>query len=120
MRASPFDDSEASALKHDQDNPDRSVSVSDHVWRLPAGAELLWQTWDDEVIVFNAASGQTHLLDALSAAALREIEKLPGGNGELALRLAERFELDTDVLLRRLREVCAHFDALGLVEPRRP
>ena len=55
---------------------------------------MLWQTWDDEVIVFNTASGQTHLLDALSAATLREIESRPGGINQLADRLAERFELD--------------------------
>jgi len=107
-------------LKHEQTSPDRVFSVANSVWQLPASAELLWQTWDDEVIVFNTASGQTHLLDALSAASLREIENRPGDIGQLALRLAERFELDTEALVQRLSEVCAHFDALGLVEPHRP
>ena len=107
-------------MTHVQTSTDQILPAAETVWRLPVGAELLWQTWDDEVIVFNTASGQTHLLDALSAAALREIEDQPGSVDRLADRVAERFELDTDVLLQRLTEVCARFDELGLVEPQRP
>ena len=107
-------------MKHEQTSTGQTSPVVTRVWQLPAGAELLWQTWDEEVIVFNTASGQTHLLDALSAAVLKEVENRPGDIDQLALRLAERFELDTEALLRRLREVCTHFDELGLVEPRRP
>ncbi len=106
-------------MKNEPTNTGRASPVVDTVWCLPTGAELLWQTWDDEVIVFNTASGQTHLLDALSAAVLEEIENRPGDVDRLALRLAERFELDTEALPRRLGEVCKHFDELGLVEPRR-
>lgn len=107
-------------MKHEQINAGQTSPVANRVCQLPAGAELLWQTWDDEVIVFNTASGQTHLLDAFSAAALREIEDRPGSIDQLAFRMAERFELGTEVLLQRLTEVCARFDELGLVEPQRP
>lgn len=86
-------------------------------WRLPAGAELLWQSWDSETIVFNALSGQTHLLDALSAATLKEIERDPATVDELARRLAERFGIGSDDLPERLAVVCAQFDELGLAEP---
>lgn len=92
--------------------------TSGTLWGLPAGARLLWQTWDDEVIVFNTASGQTHLLDVLSAAALEEIERRPGTIDQLSGRLADRFKLDTGALSRRLAIVCARFDELGLAEPR--
>lgn len=107
-------------MKHEQTNTGQTSSVVNRVWQLPAGGELLWQTWDEEVIVFNTASGQTHLLDALSAAALKEIEDHPGSIARLTIRLAERFEIDTTDLFRRLIEVCARFDELGLLEPRRP
>ncbi len=120
VRPSPPGILEASALTHEQTNTNQISPAADTVWRLPVGAELRWQTWDDEVIVFNTASGQTHLLDALSAATLREIESRPGGINQLADRLAERFELDGADLSQRLTEVCARFDELGLVERQRP
>ena len=89
------------------------------VWRLPEGVQLLWQTWDDEVIVFNTASGQTHLLDALSATALRDLERGPRTLAQLAGAMAGRFDLEPEILSNRLVEICARFDQLGLAEPAR-
>ena len=88
------------------------------VWRLPAGVSLLWQSWDeDEVIVFNSASGQTHLLDAFSAAVLRRIEAAPTTIPDLQRYFATDLALDESVLSDRLSAVCERFDQLGLAEP---
>ena len=90
-------------------------------WRLPAGVSLLWHSWDeDEVIVFNCASGQTHLLDAFSAAVLRRIEASPSTVLELGRFFAIGFELDEDILSERVEVVCRRFDQLGLAEPEAP
>ncbi len=86
-------------------------------WCVPADVELIWQSWDDEVIVYNTASGQTHLLDALSGAVLKEIENRPGTIPQLAKRLSGKLGLDSRALLDRLAEICNHFDNLGLAEP---
>jgi len=43
-------------------------TTGQQVWPLPEGVEPLWRSWDDEVVVYNVASQQTHLLDAFSAA----------------------------------------------------
>ncbi len=88
-------------------------------WRLPTGAQLLWRAWDDEVIVFNSASGQTHLLDALSGATLKELEDSPRTIAQLASQLADKFELDPQALSDRLGVICDQFDELGLAEPAR-
>jgi PqqD family protein of HPr-rel-A system len=91
---------------------------ADAIWRLPKGVSLLWQSWDeDEVIVFNRASGQTHFLDAFSAAVLRQIEASPSTTLELRRYFAVGFGLDEDVLSQRLDAVCRRFDQLGLAEP---
>jgi PqqD family protein of HPr-rel-A system len=88
------------------------------LWRLPEGVWLLWQSWDeDEIIVFNQASDQTHLLDAFSAAVLRQIEGSPQTISDLACLFAAGFELDESELTVRIRAVCARFDQLGLAEP---
>jgi PqqD family protein of HPr-rel-A system len=98
-----------------------SVEGAADVWRLPAGASLLWQSWDeDEVIVFNRASGQTHLLDAFSAVVLRRIEAAPTAMPELQRFLAADLGLEESVLSDRLREVCRLFDQLGLAEADQP
>jgi len=91
------------------------------IWRLPAGVSLLWQSWDeDEVIVFNRGSGQTHLLDAFSAAVLRRIEASPTTTVDLARFFATGFELDASVLIHRVDAACERFDHLGLAEPDAP
>ena len=84
---------------------------------MPAGVELLWRSWDDEMIVYNTASGQSHLLDALSGAILKEIERGPSTIEQLADRLAKEFSVEPHALLERLDEICTHFDELGLAEP---
>lgn len=87
------------------------------IWRLPASVSLLWQSWDeDEVIVFNRASGQTHLLDAFSAAVLRRIESAPTTKPELMRYFVAEFELDESTLVDRLDAVCQRFEELGLAE----
>jgi PqqD family protein of HPr-rel-A system len=94
---------------------------ADATWRLPKGVSLLWQWWDEgEVIVFNRASGQTHLLDAFSAAVLRQIETSSSTTLELRQYFAIGFGLDEAGLSERLDAVCRRFDQLGLAEPDMP
>ncbi len=94
-------------------------ATGQQVWRLPAGAQLLWRSWDDEVVVYNVASQQTHLLDAFSAAALREIEAAPKTPDQLRARLGDALDADHGELAARLAEICAKFLELGLAEPAR-
>ena len=87
-------------------------------WRLPEGVSLLWQSWDEvEFVVFNRGSGQTHLLDAFSAAVLRRIEACPGTIPDLTRYFTVGFELDEEILNERLEVVCRRFEELGLAEP---
>ena len=72
------------------------------IWSLPAGVTLLWQAWDDdETIVYNRASGQTHLIDAFSAELLREFESKPRSIDEISLRLATELELNIEAVKQR-------------------
>ncbi len=91
--------------------------AADQRWGLSDDVALLWKSWDEEVIVFNLASGQTHLLDALSAEVLRELERRPRTLSELATLLAEHYGLEPAELGDRLDGICHRFDDLGLAEP---
>ena len=94
-------------------------STGQQIWHLPVGVGLPWRSWDDEVVVYNVASQQTHLLDAFSAAVLREIEAAPKTAEELGGRLGEALDTDRGELSARLAEICARFAELGLAEPAR-
>lgn len=68
--------------------------------------------------MFQSLSGETHLLDLLSAAILEEIASAPATTHELVRRVAARFGVEPDSALRdRVATVCQRFDELGLAEP---
>lgn len=90
-------------------------------WRLPDGVGLTWKSWGDEAVVFNALSGETHLLDAFSAALLGEIEAEPLTAHELGARLSARLGLPAAAAIAgRIGKTCVLFDDLGLAEPGTP
>lgn len=94
-----------------------SAAEKSVIWNLPDGATLSWRTWGDETVLFNGASGQTHLIDAFSEQILRELEKSPLSAGALIDRLAQETGLDTELVSTRVREVLDQFDKQGLAEP---
>lgn len=48
-------------------------------WRLVPGQLLRARQWDDEVVVYNDLSGDTHLIDAAAMAILRALQAAPDG-----------------------------------------
>jgi PqqD family protein of HPr-rel-A system len=88
---------------------------------LAEGCRLHWKAWDDEFVIFDEGSGDTHLLDPLAAEFLKVLEESPGEVPGLARRLGARLDLARDAdLTRRVRELVERFVAVGLVEPARP
>lgn len=98
--------------------PPPSPDAAPPRWALNQSASLSWKSFDDEFIVFNATSGDTHLLNRVSAEALRCLEDSPATATQLARRVIERLGLpeshDTE---RQIAELLFRFDDLGLVEP---
>lgn len=90
-------------------------------WRTPAGG-LRWRTWDDEAVVYNEASGSTHVLDSLAAEALRCLEEdAVRTSEELAERVAARLGIPHDAELQgTITRLIGEFERLDLIEPARP
>jgi PqqD family protein of HPr-rel-A system len=87
-------------------------------WAVPAANALAWRSWDDEFLVYNSASGQTHRLNLLAGEALRSLEAEAAHGDELVRRLADQFEIAEDsppllMIDRLIREL----DELGLIAP---
>ena len=88
------------------------------VWRVPLTNMLAWRAWDDEFLVYNTASGQTHHLNFLAGEALRSLEAQPGSASELVRRLADQFEIMQDSpQLQMIDRLIRQFDELGLIAP---
>jgi PqqD family protein of HPr-rel-A system len=88
------------------------------VWRVPPGNSLSWRVWDDEFLVYNTASGQTHHLNFLAGEVLRSLEAEPGSVNEVVRRLANQFEIAEDSApLQMIDSLIREFDELGLIAP---
>lgn len=68
------------------------------------------------MVVFNRASGGTHLLDAFSAAALRLVAERPLEVAALSRQLAADSGAAEEAVSARLAEVLERLRTLGLAE----
>lgn len=96
-----------------------SVQQDGEIWRLNPCVRLYWLSWDEDHIVFNAASGQTHVLNELGAAILRLLEENALNPMEIGQRIVTQYEelvLDTE-LSAAIEALLENLDMLGLIEP---
>ncbi len=83
------------------------------LWMVPAEVQLEWRTWGESSVVFNQASGDTHLLDSAAAEVLERLETRPASIDELCERLGELMEPHIETLVAKLEH-------LGLIVSIRP
>lgn len=88
-------------------------------WRFNRECRVLWRCSDDECIVYNASSSQTHYLNELGAEALRQLEHRSFNVRELIEHFSTQYEVfssDAEAL-RYVRKLLSDLDDLGLIEP---
>jgi PqqD family protein of HPr-rel-A system len=87
-------------------------------FRILHNCKLSWKFWDNEFVVYNPLSGDTHLLDRFSGEVLKSLETVPASQLDLALRLHQELGVDLDEdLTRRIGELLLKFSELNLIEP---
>ncbi len=87
-------------------------------WAVPSANALVWRTWDDESLVYNTVSGQTHHFNLLAGEALRSLEAEAADVCELIRRLANQFEIAEDSPpLQMIDRLIGELDELGLIAP---
>jgi len=66
------------------------------VWHAPRSADLHGRLWGDYGVVYDAASGNTHLLDALQFELLDRLRQAPRSLETLKAELADEIEPQPD------------------------
>ena len=95
---------------------------SSPAWRIAPGQRLLFQDFEDGVILFDALVGSTHLLDASAAETLAIIEDAPGLDASaIHAALLDRLALSAEALpLSAVDALLQRFEAMALVCVERP
>lgn len=70
--------------------------------QLRTQSSFLWASWGDEFVVFDEASGQTHLLDPIKAFVLDALMDGPLNVASLSTLLSEALVVPAEVNLQNL------------------
>ena len=94
-----------------------SISVPTETrWTRTVGSELRWASWDAEEVVYDAASGDTHVLDPVTAFLLKRLQSTSARESELADFVAEELKVDYyEELLVRVHRSLIGLRTLSLV-----
>jgi PqqD family protein of HPr-rel-A system len=88
------------------------------LWSINPNCQLHWRHWEEEYILFNAASNQTHYLNSLGAEILHLLQESPLVSEELNQKISEKYDLQLDDDTRQyIAGILANMDELGLIEP---
>jgi PqqD family protein of HPr-rel-A system len=75
------------------------ASVPGARWRIPPGQRLIFEDFDDGIVLYDALVGSTHLLNATAAETLAIVEERPGlAAREIRRQLLERLEIEPHAL----------------------
>jgi len=86
-------------------------------WKVNSGFPLYWQSWDNEFVVYNSGSGDTHLLDPVAAEALQSLEQESADLSELAGKIAASLKIEPDSEFSAyLEQLLSNLYKLGLIE----
>jgi PqqD family protein of HPr-rel-A system len=95
-----------------------SIDVpTEDVWARTVGSELRWASWDAEEVVYDAASGDTHVLDSVTAFLLKRLQATSATIRELADLVAVEYNIDPgDRLLARVYRSLTGLRTLSLID----
>ena len=87
------------------------------MWRVPEDWRLEWRQWGGLHVVYNPASGDTHLLNAIPAYVLRSLETKARTIEELKALASNLNQTTDDALSSDIEALVTELDDLGLIAP---
>jgi PqqD family protein of HPr-rel-A system len=95
-----------------------TASPESETWRVCGSGRFQWRSWADEFVVYDEVSGDTHLLDSITACALRKLQEQPASLGDLADHVTSHLSLQEPAELHDyLDDVLGKLHRLDLIEP---
>ena len=86
-------------------------------WHCIASKELLWEHWEDESLLFDCRSGQTHTLTPLATEVILLLTEQTLSVDVITTQLNAMFaELNHAITIDDIDDLLIHFDSLGLIE----
>jgi len=86
-------------------------------WQVAAGNELLSRSWEDEFVVYNGATGDTHLLGLVAAQVMLKLQQMPADAVNLAEWVAPLLQIEPDdEFVLFIERILTDFDKLGIIE----
>ena len=85
-------------------------------WYLRPGQHLQYHGWDDEYLVYNDLSGDTHLLGAAAIELLLALKTAPATRQTLTALLKAEFDIDGTELGDETDALLEHMKRLSLVD----
>ena len=88
------------------------------LWRVIDSSSLFFEEWEQDAIIYNGMSGETHKLNALAIEILKLMLQKSWTPISLTEEICSIFDFENDaVLLQNIKQVINQFNALGLIEP---
>ena len=97
--------------------PAASEAAPELRWRVPDGQRLVFDDFDDGIVMFDALVGATHLLNASAAETLAIVQESPGlATDAIHRRLLERLQVAEATLpFAALEELLWRLEDLNLI-----
>ncbi|TCV84157.1 HPr-rel-A system PqqD family peptide chaperone [Sulfurirhabdus autotrophica] len=87
------------------------------MWQVAKNASLHFHSWNDEFVVYNSASGDTHLLGMLAAQSVIRLQDAPSNISDLLDTISQLLQIQPDDELKEMIEkTLIDLSCLGIVE----
>jgi PqqD family protein of HPr-rel-A system len=91
--------------------------LENSIFGLPKVALIRCRFWDDECVIYNQLTGETHLVDGMGAEFFKLISEKSSTRAQLLENIQSVFELETDSEMEGLLDnLILEYQKLGLVE----
>jgi len=88
-----------------------------HRWQQLNGVDFLQRRWEGELVVYNTGSGDTHLLETLSAEIFIHLQEQPAGLPQIVEHIADTFLYEVDEELKtHISDMLVQLQKLRLIE----
>lgn len=85
------------------------------LFAVDATGRFLLKAWQDEAVVYDLLSGDTHLLEPFALAVTRHLAADARSQEEVATRIIAEFDLTAESITELIATTFAHLQRIGMI-----